>query len=404
MKTDYDITKESERVKKVEPSLIRTVLNRVDELKKMGHEIIALSAGEPDFNTPVDIKEATIDAINQNFTHYGSNRGYEALRKKIAEKTLEETNVLYNEQSEILVTNSGAEAINNAILSIIDEGDEAIVFSPAFVNYENMIKISGGVPVIIDLNRENGFEIDIEEVEKYITDRTKMLVINNPNNPTGAVYDKSVLKKLCELSVKHNFIIVSDEMYSKLVYEDDGFCSIASFPGMKERSVIINGFSKTYAMTGWRLGYLMANEKRINSILKIHQYSTTCSPTFIQIGVAKGMDTEQTKKEIMTMIEQFAERRSCLMQGLDRIDKLSYIVPKGAFYVMVDVSRTGLSGMEFAKRLLEEKYVAVIPGVGLSKMCTEFIRISFAASTQHIQVALNRIEEFVNELTEREGM
>ncbi len=402
MKTDYDITQDSDRVKKVEPSLIRTVLNRVDELRKSGHEIIALSAGEPDFNTPSDIKEATINAINQNYTHYSSNRGYEKLRKKIAEKTWEETGVYYDYQSEILVTSSGAEAINNTILSIVDEGDEAILFSPAFVNYENMIKISGGVPVIIDLKREDRFEIDIGKVEEHITEKTKMLVINNPNNPTGAVYDRSVLEQLCELAVKHNFIIVSDEMYSRLVYDDVLFRSIASFPDMKERCVIINGFSKTYAMTGWRLGYITAGEKRINGILKIHQYSTTCSPTFIQMGVAEGMDTELTKKEISQMVDTFVKRRLCLMKGLDKIKGLSYVIPKGAFYIMADVSETGLSGLDYAGRLLEEKHVAVIPGVGLGKRCSDFIRISFAASTKYIETALDRIEDFNQSLMKSE--
>ena len=398
MYKDYDLTQESKRVQKVEPSLIRTVLNRVDELRKNGHEIIALSAGEPDFNTPSDIKAAAINAINENYTHYSSNRGYEDLRKKIAEKIRKETGVSYDYRTEVLVTSSGAEAINNTILSIIDEGDEAILFSPAFVNYENMIKISGGVPVIIDLKRENGFEIEPFEVEKHITDKTKLVVINNPNNPSGAVYKGSVLEQLCELAVKYNFIIVSDEMYSSLTFGDTKFKSVASFPGMKERSVIINGFSKTYAMTGWRLGYITAGEIRINTILKIHQYSTTCSPTFIQIGAANGMDTEGTRQETALMIEEFARRRMLLMKGLDRILELSYVIPNGAFYIMVDVSKTGLTGMEFAKRLLEEKHVAVIPGVGLGRKCTDFIRISFAASAKNIEKALFRIAEFIKEL------
>jgi len=394
MNTNYDIFKDSNRVKNVEPSLIRMVLNRVDELRKNGHEIIALSAGEPDFNTPADIKTATINAINQNQTHYCSNRGHEKLRKKIAEKIVEETGVLYDYQSEILVTSSGAEAINNTILSIIEEGDEAIVFSPAFVNYENMIKISGGTPVIIPLKRENQFEIDIREVEEHISDKTKMLVINNPNNPTGAVYNHEILKQLSELSIKYNFIIVSDEMYSKLVYDDVGFTSMASFSGMKERAVIINGFSKTYAMTGWRLGYITASERRINAILKIHQYSTTCSPTFLQIGVAEGMDTERTKAEISVMVDNFAERKISLIEGLNKIKGLSYVKPQGAFYIMVDVSKTGLNGMEYAGRLLEEKHIAVIPGVGMGKECSDFIRISFAASTKDIEAALDGMDKF----------
>lgn len=398
MNMEYDLNQESNRVKKVEPSLIRTVLNRVDELRKQGNEIIALSAGEPDFNTPTDIKEATIRAINNNHTHYCSNRGYEDLRKKIAKKTLQETGVSYDYQSEILVTSSGAEAINNTILSIIDDGDEGIIFSPAFVNYENMIKMSGGVPVIIELDPEKGFEIDINLVKKHISDKTKILVINNPNNPTGAVYSKEILQRLCELSITYNFTIVSDEMYSNLVYGDQRFYSIASFPGMKERAIIINGFSKTYAMTGWRLGYIIAPEKRCNSILKIHQYSTTCSPTFLQIGVAEGMDTQESIDEISAMISQFSERRIYLLSRLNKIDRFTYILPQGAFYIMVNVSKTGLNGMDFSEKLLEEKYVAVIPGVGLGRNCTDYIRISFAASMENIDKALTRMEEFVIDL------
>jgi len=398
MKSDYDINKDTNRIEKVEPSLIRAVLNSVELLRKSGQEVIALSAGEPDFNTPTDIKDATIKAIHQNLTHYCSNRGYEPLRKKIAEKVEKETGVLYDSQTEILVTSSGAEAINNTILSIIDDNDEAIVFSPAFVNYENVIKISGGIPVMIELKPENQFQIDIKEVKENITSKTKMLVINNPNNPTGAVYDPKILGQLCELAIKYNFIIVSDEMYSRLVYDDAAFQSIATFPGMKDRCVIIHGFSKTYAMTGWRLGYITACEKRINAVLKIHQYSTTCSPTFTQVGVAQGMDTVLTNIEISDMINSFAARRIRLMERLDEINKLTYVIPKGAFYLMVNVSETGLDGMEFAKRLLEDKHVAVIPAVGLGKSCTQFIRISFAASMDSIETALDRIKAFVNEL------
>ncbi len=401
MNSTFDLNHDTKRVGQVEPSLIRTVLNRVDELRKQGHEIIALSAGEPDFNTPEDIKKATIEAINNNFTHYCSNRGYEPLRKKIAEKVMEEIGVDYNYLTEILVTSSGAEAINNTILSLIDEGDEGIVFSPAFVNYENMIKMCGGKPVIVELDPQKHFEIDCEQLEEYITDKTKLLVINNPNNPTGAVYDAAILQQLCEMSVKHNFIIISDEMYSNLVYKEGKFRSISSFPGMKERAVIINGFSKTYAMTGWRLGYITASENRLNSILKIHQYSTTCSPTFLQVGLSQGMGTLNTKQEITHMVQKFSERRKVLLEGLDKISALRFIEPDGAFYIMVDVSRTGLNGMEFASRLLEEKHVAVVPAIGLGKNCSDYIRLSFAASLDNINAALTRILELVEELNQK---
>ncbi len=400
MRSDYDIYSDSARVKKVEPSLIRTVLNRVEELRKEGKEIIALSAGEPDFNTPADIKKAAVEALEANHTHYSSNRGYEILRKKLAEKILEETGVPYDYHTEILVTSSGAEAINNTLLALIDEGDEIILFSPAFVNYENMVKISGGVPVVIDLKKENAFQIDIEEVRRHISEKTKLLVINNPNNPTGAVYGEKILEALAVLAVENNFLIVSDEMYSSLLYGDVKFHSISSFSGMKERSIVVNGFSKTYAMTGWRLGYITAEERKLNAILKIHQYSTTCSPTFIQIGAAKGMDTVRTKEEIAFMKESFSRRRVMLMEGLNQVPGLSYIPPEGAFYLMADVSKTGLTGMEYAGRLLEEEQVAVIPAVGLGKNCGEFIRISFAASEENIGKALVKIKKFTEKLTD----
>lgn len=404
MINEVNISDESNRVKTVEPSLIRTVLNRVDELRKEGHEIIALSAGEPDFNTPADIKDKTIKAIQDNYTHYSSNRGIEMLRMKIAEKTQRETGVTFDYKSQILVTNSAAEAINNVILSLLDEGEEAIIFSPAFVNYENMVKISGGISVVITLKEENQFQIDVEDVKKHISANTKMLIINNPNNPTGAVYDNKTLEKLCKLAVLHNFLIVSDEMYSGLVYEGASFQSIASFPEMKERSIIINGFSKTYAMTGWRLGYIMACESYINAILKIHQYSTTCSPTFIQIGTAQGMDTSKTFREIEEMKKIFSMRREQIMRGLDKIKGISYIMPQGAFYIMVDVSGTGLTGEEYAKKLLEEMMVAVIPGIGLGKHCIHYIRISFAASTHDIEEALKRMDTFTQRILNTEKL
>jgi len=401
MKKEYDIYSGARRLEKVTFSAIRVIIDKAASLRSQGHSVIPFSAGEPDFNTPSDIKAATIDAINQNFTHYGSNRGLPKLRELIAEDIIEETQVSYNPETEIIVTSSGAEAINNAILSVIDEGDEVIVFTPAFVSYENLIKLCQGVFIDIPLKPENQFQIDIEEVKSKITVKTKMIIMNNPCNPTGAVYEKETFEELSKLVLKRNLLVLTDEMYSKLTYDGVKFFSIANYPGMKERTIMVNGFSKTYAMTGWRLGYIAADARLVNSIMKVHQYSTTCSPTFIQVGLANAMHSENTKNEVRHMIGEFEKRRKMMLEGLDKIDKLSYITPYGAFYIMVNVRETGLTGEEFAKKLIEEKYVATVPAVSLGKECADFIRISFAASNEDIIEGLKRMKEFVENLIKK---
>lgn len=404
MRTDYDIFTGAERVSRIAASPIRTILDRAAALRAQGHKVLPLSAGEPNFNTPEGIKEAAIRALQANYTHYGSNRGLPKLRELLAAEITHDTGVLYHPETEILITSSGAEAINNTILTIVEEGDEVIVFTPAFVSYMNLIRMCGGIFVDIPLKPENNFQIDLSEVSSRITSRTKLIILNNPCNPTGAVYDPVTLEGLAGLAIKHNLLVVSDEMYSRLVYDDISFRSISSFPGMKERSVIINGFSKTYAMTGWRLGYITADERMINLILKVHQYSTTCSPTFLQVGLADSMTSSSVRAEVQGMIAEFSKRRNLIMQKLDSIPQLSYIRPFGAFYIMVDVSKTGLSGQEFATRLLEEKYVATVPAVGLGKECTNFIRISYAASDDDILTGMERIRDLTAELTDTDGL
>ena len=398
MEQNINILSGAKRLRNVKFSPIRTIIDKAANLRSKGYDVIALSAGEPNFNTPQDIKDATIAAINQNFTHYGSNRGLLKLRKLISADFFKETSVSYNPETEIVITCGGAEAINNAILSVVDEGDEVILFTPAFVSYENLVRLCGGIVVDIPLKKEDHFQINIENVKRSVTEKTKLIIINNPCNPTGVVYSKEVLSALSQIAVENNFLVFSDEMYSKLTYEGEKFYSIASFPGMKERSIIINGFSKTYAMTGWRLGYILADQILLSNIMKTHQYSTTCATTFIQEGLANSMHSEHTINEVDFMISEFAKRRILLLEGLDRIPKFSYVKPYGAFYIMVDVSKTGLTGEEFATRLIDEKYVATVPAVGLGKECIDFIRVSFAASDDSIKEGLKRIEEFVNSL------
>ncbi len=377
-------------------SPIRQVGERASALAGEGHPVIFFSTGEPDFNTPSAIKNAAIQAIQDNQTHYASNRGALSLRKAVSEQLARTIQLDYDPATEILITAGGAEAIQNAFLATLDPGDEVIVFTPAFMNYENLISMCGGVLVNIPLRKENNFQIDPDELSRHITEKTRMIVINNPCNPTGVVYQEAVLAKVAELAVRHDLLVFSDEIYNQVVYDAVMCRSIASFPGMRERTIVMNGFSKVYAMTGWRLGTLAADARMIPHLLKVHQYTTTCQPTFIQEGVAKAMNLPETLADMSQMVAAFDRRRKLLMEGLDRIGNLEYTTPLGAFYIFIDVSKTGMDGDSFASRLLEEQYVACVPGSKLGTHCGNFVRFSYATSDENIREGLTRIDAFLN--------
>ena len=398
MTNSYDLAVGAKRLEKVEASPIRTILDRAAVLRGEGKPVIPFSAGEPDFNTPTDIKEATIRAFTNTQTKYTSIRGYPALRKVLQDYIQRETGQEYDPETEILVTSSAAEALNNTIMTFVDEGDEVIVLTPAFISYKCLVNMCGAKYIDIPMDPEKGFQVDIEAVKAAVSDKTKMLILNNPSNPTGAVFSREVLEEICKLAVERNFLVLSDEIYSRLVYDGAQFHSVASFPGMRDRAVIISGFSKTFAMTGWRVGYIATDAKLAARILRTHQYSTTCSPTFIQVALAESMDTPRTRKQVEEMIQAFANRRKLIMKLLDEIPQLSYVKPYGAFYIMVDVSGLGMTSTEFAQKLLEEKYVATVPAVGLDDKTGKFVRFSYATSEENIQEGLRRIKEMVEEL------
>lgn len=404
MNSIYDCRVGAKRLAKVEMSPIRTILDRATVMRNQGLSVIPFSAGEPDFDTPTDIKEATIKAIQDNFTHYTSNRGYPNLRKTLRTYIERDTGVSYDPESEILVTSSGAEALNNSILSFVDKDDDVIVLTPSFINYKNLVNMCGANYVDVPLDTEHHFEINIKSIENAITTKTKMLILNNPNNPTGTVFNYKALETICKLAVKHNFLILSDEMYSRLIYDDAKFSSVASFPKMKEYSIIVSGFSKTFAMTGWRLGYIATDKQLANRILLTHQYSTTCSPTFIQVGLANAMESDNTQKQVNNMIAAFAHRRQIMIHGLSKISLLSYEVPYGAFYIMVDVSKLHMTGKDFAEKLLREKYVAAVPAVDMGHTCRDYIRISYATSEKNIVEGLRRIKEMVEEIRKQSDL
>ena len=398
MEQSYDITQGARRMAGVKPSMIRTIMNRAAELQNEGKPMIKFSVGEPDFDTPSDIKEAAIRALTNNKTHYGSNKGDPALRKKISASLKAEIGIDYDPETEITVTCGAAEALNNAILTFVDPGDEVVVLQPAFVTYSCLIGECEAKMVEVPMDPALGFQVNMDALEAAVSEKTKMLVLNNPSNPTGAVFGRPYLEKIAELAKKFNFLVLADEIYSRLVYDGAEFISMASLPGMKERTILVSGFSKTYAMTGWRLGYLAAPAKMTSLMLRTHQYSTTCAPTFIQIGVSEGMDTPRTKREVDDMVAAFARRRELIMKELDTVPGLTYAKPYGAFYIMVNVRGLGLSGTEFSKKLLEEKYVASVPAIGLGENTDSYVRFSYATSDENIVKGMERVREMAKEL------
>lgn len=387
--------KAAERLNEVGFSPIRVILEEVRERKTRGEDICSFCAGEPDFNTPEPVKEAVCEKLMQNRTHYSSNRGVLELRQEIAKRMSKDCGVTYDAETEILLTTGGAEAIQHAMMAFVNPGDEVIIFTPAFVNYAAAARLCGACVVELPLSFENGYQLDIGALRENITDKTRMIVINNPCNPTGAVYRREELVELCELARRHNILILSDEIYGRLTYGEHTFYSIGEFPQMKERVIIVNGFSKAYAMTGWRVGYLMASKEHIDAMVKVHQYTTTSGNTFVQEGLAQSMNLPQTLAQVEEMRRCFEERGNILLRGLEKIPGIRYTRPQGAFYLLLDISESGLSGETWAKRLLEEEDMAVVPAAGFGEHCEHLVRMSFATSEEVIEEGLRRLEHFM---------
>jgi len=398
LKRGGKMQKIASRLQNVEPSLIRSFLIKASTLKNQGKDVISLTTGEPDFDTCTTIKEATKQAIDENYTHYGDFRGLLELRQEIAIKIERETGIKYNPVNEILITTGASEAIHHIILSLIDKDDEVIIFTPAFVSYENMIKIAEGKVIDIPLKKESGFQIDLEALEEAITDKTKLVIINSPNNPTGSVYSKEVLTGFCELMVKHDILVFTDEIYNCIAY-DQVVYPINAFPGMKERTLYVNGFSKAYAMTGFRVGYIAASQYFIDAFARTHQYTTTCLPTFILVALAKTMNNFEVLEYTEYMRSEFSKRRDLVKTHLDQIDELDYTFPQGAFYYYIDVRKTGLNGLDFCEQLLNTKYVSCVPGIAFGPNYSDYIRISYAIDNTSLEIAFIRIKEFIKQLS-----
>lgn len=380
----------SHTVQELKPSGIRKFF---DMLADMGDDVVALTVGQPDFVTPWHIREAAIDALEKGKTYYTSNAGMPELRTEISRYMKRKFELDY-QSDEVVVTVGGSEAIDMAIRSLVNPGDEVIIPMPSFVCYEPIAKMCGAKVVVIDTKVENSFKLTPDELRAAITDKTKLLILPFPNNPTGAILDKSDLEALAEVLRDTNIVILSDEIYAELTYGKT-HVSIASIEGMKERTVIASGFSKAYAMTGWRLGYICAPLPLAQQMLKLHQFAIMCAPTASQFAAIEAM--KNGDEDIEYMRSEYNRRRTFILDGLRKIG-LECFEPEGAFYIYPKISGFGLTSEEFCERLLFEHKCAIVPGTAFGDCGEGFARISYAYSLKHIAEALKRIEAFVKTL------
>lgn len=378
----------SQKVLNLKSSGIRAFFDMANEIP----DVISLGVGEPDFDTPWHIREAGIQALQSGKTFYTSNAGLQELRAAISSYTKRKTGLTYNPENQIIVTVGGSEAIDLALRALLNAGDEVIYLEPGFVSYYPCIKLADGVPVPIRLTEENRFRLKPEQLEAAVTPKSKVLILSYPNNPTGAVMEKEDLEALLPVIQKHDLIVISDEIYGELTYGVK-HCSIAGLPGMEQRTIIINGFSKSFAMTGWRLGYALGNHEIIEQMVKIHQFAVMCAPTISQYAAIEAM--EQGDGDIEAMRESYDQRRKFLYHELQRLG-LPCFEPKGAFYMFPNIREFGLSSGEFALKLLKEEKVAVVPGDSFGECGEGFVRISYAASLQNLKEAVNRIFRFLS--------
>lgn len=378
----------SQKVLNLKSSGIRAFFDMANEIP----DVISLGVGEPDFDTPWHIREAGIQALQSGKTFYTSNAGLQELRAAISSYTKRKTGLTYNPENQIIVTVGGSEAIDLALRALLNAGDEVIYLEPGFVSYYPCIKLADGVPVPIRLTEENRFRLKPEQLEAAVTPKSKVLILSYPNNPTGAVMEKEDLEALLPVIQKHDLIVISDEIYGELTYGVK-HCSIAGLPGMEQRTIIINGFSKSFAMTGWRLGYALGNHEIIEQMVKIHQFAVMCAPTISQYAAIEAM--EQGDGDIEAMRESYNQRRKFLYHELQRLG-LPCFEPQGAFYMFPNIREFGLSSGEFALKLLKEEKVAVVPGDSFGECGEGFVRISYAASLQNLKEAVNRIFRFLS--------
>ncbi|MDU5570537.1 MAG: pyridoxal phosphate-dependent aminotransferase [Peptoniphilus harei] len=375
---------------KVAPSGIRKINEKTLQMEREGKRIYHFEVGRPDFDTPKVIKDATIKSIENGDVFYTSNFGIMELREAVAEKLRKENNLDYSAK-EILITAGASEAIYDTYSLILEEGDEILLPNPCWPNYVNAAHIMNAVPVRYSLAQENDFQIDFDELEKLVTEKTKAIVIITPSNPIGSMLTKETTEKLAEFAKKKDILVIADEIYEQIIYGNKDHYSIASFDGMKERTITINGFSKTFSMTGFRLAYIAAPEEFIKVLNTIHQHNTSCATSFVQHAGITAL--KEAEDDVKKMVEEYKRRRDYILEKVNSIDGLSLNSPDGAFYAFINIKGVGVSSEEFCQYLLDEECVAVVPGTVFGSAGEGFIRFSYASSYEDIVEGLNRMEK-----------
>lgn len=378
----------SDKIKKIKPSGIRKFF----DLAAAMDNVISLGVGEPDFQTPWVVRKAAIDTLEKRRIVYTANQGLKELRTEISNYIERHSNVKYRPDDEIIVTVGGSEAIDISIRAIINPGDEVLIVEPCFVCYAPIVELTGGIPVPIKTTIDNNFKLTADALKEKITDKTKLLILPFPNNPTGAIMTKEDLEPIAEVLKGTDILVLSDEIYAELTYGRKHF-SITQIDGMQERTVLINGFSKAFAMTGWRLGYIAAPEPIIHQVLKIHQYAIMSSPTVSQYAAIEALT--KCEQDVKNMVNEYNVRRRLLVDSFNKMG-LTCFNPEGAFYVFPCIKSTGMTSEEFCEKLLNEQLVAVVPGNAFGESGEGFIRVSYAYSLKHLMEALKRIEIFLN--------
>ena len=381
----------SDTVQNIKPSGIRKFF----DIAATMDDVISLGVGEPDFQTPWSVRKAGITSLEKGKTKYTSNSGLEALRREISNYIDRKCSITYDPLHEILISVGGSEAIDATLRAVITPGDEVIIPQPSYVCYEPITQLVGGVPVIIETLAENDFKVTPEQLRAAISDKTKVLILPYPCNPTGAIMEKADLEALAEILRDTNILVISDEIYSELTFASHPHVSIASIDGMRERTILINGFSKTFSMTGWRLGFACGPQEIISQVTKIHQFAIMCAPTTAQYAAIEAL--RNCDEAVADMKAEYDRRRRLIVDGFNKAG-LTCREPKGAFYSFPCIKSTGLTSDEFCEKLLENKHVAVVPGTAFGKGGEGFVRASYCYSTEHIVEALRRIEEFVKEI------
>ena len=376
----------------MQPSPIRRIYEKAITMD----DVVFFSIGEPDFRTPEAVIEEAVRSLRGGETHYTSNAGIADLRKAISENLLTYDHAAYDPDGEICVTSGGMEALLLSLLVLTDPGDEVILADPSYTNYRDQICIAKAVPRYARVREEDGFNFRPEDLEQAITEKTRVIMLNTPANPTGGVASEKLLKQIADIAIKHDLWILFDEVYKYLFYGNEPFCSMAAIPGMRERTLIIDSTSKTYAMTGWRCGWIAGPREVVSNIPKVQENVCSCVPAFVQRGAAYAL--RNCTNDVGEMNRQYRARRDLIWSGINEIPKLSAVLPDGAFYLFVNISETGLTSEEFASRLLEEAHVALAPGSAFGPSGEGFVRISFACSLETIAEGVRRIRRFIDKL------